>query len=89
MLPSFLSARGGHPFHLHQCLYRKCILPLRRLTADNMQKVQAGAYEEAFEMLRAIDTQDHRTLKMNQYVTSFMALLKARRAIRRYVGHGP
>ncbi|KAK8204711.1 anaphase-promoting complex subunit 5-domain-containing protein, partial [Phyllosticta capitalensis] len=60
---------------------------IRSICTSAFIVIQAGAYEEAFEMLRAIDTQDHRTLKMNQYVTSFMALLKARRAIRRRDSH--
>ncbi|KAK7537265.1 anaphase-promoting complex subunit 5-domain-containing protein [Phyllosticta citribraziliensis] len=60
---------------------------VRATCSSALTKVKSGCYSEAFEMMQAIDSKDHRTVKVNQYITSYMALLKARRAIRRRDSH--
>ncbi|KAK7548388.1 anaphase-promoting complex subunit 5-domain-containing protein [Phyllosticta citricarpa] len=96
MMQSTLYARLGQT-HLSEesdDLLQQCFRPfcpveevVHSICGSAFSKVQSGLYSEAFEKLQAIDTKDHRNVRMNQYITSYMVLLKARRAIRRGDSH--
>ena len=52
-------------------------------SSDHRQATLRGKYEVALEVLGSIENSAFRVLKLQQYITSYIGFVKAKRALRR------